>query len=144
MFKYFVRLILVGCASLSFAGCSDANNKPLSIDFSADSSKIVFTHIDPRGLLELQGLKNRDSVLNDLISVLQTPSEKDSLIREEPIPGQMTLSDSSLVFSPLQPFVKGRTYLVITHLNIQFAKPEEIVKGKLSYSIKPQQKVLNR
>lgn len=144
MFKYFSRTILIFGVSLFFAGCSDTNHKPLSIDFSADSSKIIFTHIDPRGLLELQGLKNRDSVLQDLISVLQTPTEKDSLIREEPIPGQININDSSLVFSPIQPFVKGRTYLVITHLNIQFAKPEEIIKGKLSYTMKPQQKVLNR
>lgn len=144
MFKYFVRPIMLGCASLFFAGCSDANNKPLSIDFSRDSSTIVFSNIDPRGLLELNDLKDRDSVLADLVSVLQTPSEKDSLIREEAIPGKFMLSDSSLVFSPIQPFVKGREYLVITHLNIQFAKPEEIIKGKLSYTIKPQQKVLNR
>lgn len=144
MFKYFIWPIVLGCASLFFAGCSDANSKPLSIDFSADSSKIVFSHIDPRGLLELQTLKNRDSVLKDLISVLQTPSENDSLIREEAIPGQIIVKDSSLVFSPIRPFVKGREYLVITHLNIQFAKPEEIIKGKLSYTIKPQQKVLNR
>lgn len=144
MFKYFVRPIMLGYASLFFAGCSDANNKPLSIDFSRDSSAIVFSNIDPRGLLELQGLKNRDSVLTELVSVLQTPSEKDSLIREEEIPGKVVLTDSNLVFSPIQPFVSGREYLVITHLNIQFAKPEEIIKGKLSYTIKPQQKVLNR
>ncbi|WP_222537213.1 hypothetical protein [Pedobacter polysacchareus] len=144
MFKYFVWPVVLGAASLFFAGCSDANNKPLSIAFSADSSKIVFSHIDPRGLLELKALKNRDSVLMDLVSVLQTPSEKDSVIREEAIPGTINLTDSNLVFSPIQPFVKGREYLVITHLNIQFAKPEEIIKGKLSYTIKPQQKVLNR
>lgn len=144
MFKYFFRLIVLSYVSLFFAGCADANNKPLSIAFSKDSSAIVFSNIDPRGLLELKSLKNRDSVLMELVSVLQTPSENDSLIREETIPGKIMLSDSGLVFSPIQPFVKGREYLVITHLNIQFAKPEEIIKGKLSYTIKPQQKVLNR
>lgn len=144
MFRYVFRLVLLAAVPLFLAGCSNANNKPLSIDFSADSSAIVFTHIDPRGFVELQGLKNRDSVWRDLISVLQTPSEKDSLIREEAVAGEIKLGDSSLVFSPIQPFVKGRQYLVITHLNIQFAKPEEIIKGKLSYTIKPQQKVLNR
>ncbi|WP_316822070.1 hypothetical protein [Pedobacter gandavensis] len=144
MFKYVSRPSLICAAVLFFAGCSEANHKPLSIAFSADSSKIVFTHIDPRGLLELQGLKNRDSVLEDLVSVLQTPTEKDSMIREEPIPGKIMVTDTGLVYSPITAFVKGRSYLVITHLNIQFARPEEIIKGKLSYTIKPEQKVLNR
>ncbi|WP_316746583.1 hypothetical protein [Pedobacter gandavensis] len=144
MFKNIVRLVMLAVVPFFLAGCSDTNNKPLSIEFSADSSSIVFREVDPRGLVALKSMENRDSVLQDLVSVLQTPSEKDSLIREEALAGSIELGDSSLVFSPIQPFVKGRAYLVMTHLNVHFAKPEEIIKGKLSYTIKPQQKVLYR
>ncbi|NQX42279.1 hypothetical protein SAMN05421820_1103 [Pedobacter steynii] len=144
MLKCFVKLTGVMCSMGLFFACSNANNKPLSIDFSSDSTKIVISHIDRTGLLELKNSSKGDSSLNEMLSVLQTPSEQDSAIREEPIAGKVMLTDSNIVFVPAQPFVKGRDYLVITHLNIRFGGVEEIVKGKVSYSIKPQQKFLKR
>lgn len=144
MLKCFVKLIGVMCSVGLFAACSNANNKPLSIDFSADSTKIVLQHIDQAGLLALKNNKEGDSVLNELVAVLQTPSEQDSAIREEPVVGKMLLTDSSVVFIPTQPFVKGRDYLVITHLNIRFGGAKEVLKGKINYSMKPQQKLLTR
>lgn len=144
MLKCFVKLTGVMCSVGLFFACSNANNKPLSIDFSSDSTKIVISHIDRTGLLELKNSNKGDSTLNEMISVLQTPSERDSAIREEPIAGKVMLTDSNIVFIPVQPFQKGRDYLVITHLNIRFGGVEEIVKGKVSYSIKPQQKFLTR
>ena len=144
MLKCFVKLTGVMCSMGLFFACSNANNKPLSIDFSSDSTKIVISHIDRTGLLELKNSNKGDSTLNEMLSVLQTPSERDSAIREEPIAGRVVLTDSNIVFIPVQPFQKGRDYLVITHLNIRFGGVEEIVKGKVSYSIKPQQKFLTR
>lgn len=144
MLKCFVKLTGVLCTLGLFAACSNANNKPLSINFSVDSTKIVLSHIDETGFLSLKNSKEADSALNELVAVLQTPSELDSAIREESVPGKMLLTDSNIVFIPLHPFVKGRDYLVITHLNIRFGGVEEIVKGKVSYSMKPQQKMLTR
>lgn len=144
MLKCFVKLTGVMCSMGLLFACSNANNKPLSIDFSSDSTKIVISHIDRTGLLELKNSSKGDSTLNEMLSVLQTPSERDSAIREEPIAGKVMLTDSNIVFVPAEPFIKGRDYLVITHLNIRFGGVEEVVKGKVSYSIKPQQKFLTR
>jgi len=125
-------------------GCSSSNNKPLSIAFSKDSSAIVVSDIDKPGLLQLRELDPTDSVFKELIAVLQTPSEKDTSIREELIPGRYLLSDTSIVFLPNQPFIKGREYLVITHLNAKFGDAEQIAKGQLSLGVKPAQQSLVR
>ena len=127
-----------------FLGCSSSNSKPLSIEFSKDSTKILISNIDKPGLLKLQELKPQDSIFSDLVAVLQTPSEKDSTIREELVSGNYAVSDSSIVFSPTQPFVKGREYLVITHINAKFGDAEQVAKGQLSLGVKPVQKSLVR
>jgi hypothetical protein len=127
-----------------FLGCSSSNSKPLSIEFSKDSTKIIVSNIDKPGLLKLKELKPQDSIFSDLVAVLQTPSEKDSTIREELISGNYAVSDSGIVFSPTQPFVKGREYLVITHINAKFGDAEQVAKGQLSLGVKPFQKSLVR
>jgi hypothetical protein len=143
MLKNMITLMLV-LFSLAFSGCSSSNSKPLSIAFSTDSSKIVISNIDKPGLLGLQQLKTQDSVLKELIAVLQTPSETDSAIREELIPGKYSVTDTGVVFSPAKPFIKGREYLVITHMNAKFGDAEQIAKGQLSLGVKPVQKSLIR
>ncbi|RYE41118.1 MAG: hypothetical protein EOP48_24165 [Sphingobacteriales bacterium] len=130
--------------SIAFSQCSSSNSKPLSIAFASDSTKIVISNIDRPGLLGLQQLKPQDTVFRELIAVLQTPSEKDSTIREELIPGNYSVSDTGVVFSPAQPFVKGREYLVITHMNAKFGDAEQVAKGQLSLGVKPVQKSLVR
>lgn len=127
-----------------FLGCSSSNSKPLSIEFSKDSTKILISNIDKPGLLKLQELKPQDSLFSDLVAVLQTPSEKDSTIREELVSGNYAVSDSGIVFIPSQPFVKGREYLVITHINAKFGDAEQVAKGQLSLGVKPVQKSLIR
>ncbi|SMC72876.1 hypothetical protein [Pedobacter nyackensis] len=124
--------------------CSSANNKPLLITFSADSTSIAFNGIDPVGLLQLQSASAGDSTLNSLISVLQTPSERDSTLKELPVPGRVLVTDSNLVFIPAQPFVKGRDYLVITYLNARFGDAKDLVSGKLKPEVRPIQQVLTR
>jgi hypothetical protein len=139
IYSLFLTIVIIGLYS-----CSSSNSKPLSIEFSADSSAIIITSIDRPGLLRLQQLDAQDSVFKDLIAVLQTPSETDSSISEEPIAGNYKVSDSAVVFSPLQPFVKGREYLVITHINAKFGDAEQVAKGQLSLGVKPVQKSLIR
>ncbi|WP_316792761.1 hypothetical protein [Pedobacter frigoris] len=128
---------------LFVSACSSSNNKPLLIKFSADSTAIEFNNVDPAGMLELNNLSKRDSVLNDLISVLQIPSETDTL-KEAAIQGVMIITDSNVVFKPVRPFLKGRDYLVITHLNSSFGEMDKILKSELNYGVKPNQKVLTR
>jgi len=139
IYSLFLTIVIIG-----FYSCSSSNSKPLSIEFSADSSAIVIASIDRPGLLRLQQLDAQDSVFKDLIAILQTPSETDSSISEEPIAGNYKVSDSAVVFSPLQPFVKGREYLVITHINAKFGDAEQVAKGQLSLGVKPVQKSLIR
>jgi len=143
MLKNMIMITLV-CFSLAFSGCSSSNSKPLSIEFASDSSTIVISNIDKPGLLRLKQLNPQDSLFTELISVLQTPSEQDTAIREELIPGKYAVSDTSVVFIPTQPFVKGREYLVITHMNAKFGDAEQVAKGQLSLGVKPIQKSLVR
>lgn len=138
--KQFAIIILSG---FLFA-CSYANNKPLLIGFSADSSAIVFNNIGQAGLLELQNQPGNDRALNGLIAVLQSPSEKDSTLKEIPVEGKVLVTDSNIVFIPLRPFVKGTNYLVVTHLSARFAAAEDLLKGEVVNRIRPQQKLLRR
>lgn len=116
----------------------------LAINFSADSAAIIFNNVDQAGLLQLKNAHYPDSVLNELISVLQTPSERDTGIKEMPVPGNIKITDSNIVFNPDTLFVKGRDYLVITHLNSSFGDARKIMEGKLSNKVKPLQTLLTR
>ena len=135
-------------AGLFLAGllsaCSLSGSKPLSIAFNADSTAIVFRHIDQAGLLQLKQAAPADSVLANLIAVLQTPSESDTTVMEEPVTGQFELTDSTIIFKPSKPFVRNRDYLVITHLNSKFGDAGQIISGQLSPQVKPLQQLLSR
>lgn len=143
MIKSSVKLLIsLYVVSLMFA-CSSANNKPLLIAFNSDSSAIVFNHIAQSGLLELQKMQ-KDSALNELAAVLLTPSEMYPTIKEVPLAGSFKVTDSNLVFIPSYPFIKGRNYLVITHLNVRFGNAADLLKGDLANRVRPQQKMLTR
>ncbi|NRF38630.1 hypothetical protein [Pedobacter foliorum] len=144
MLKYFVKVFLAFCAISSVFACTSTNSKPLLIGFSVDSSSIVFGNINEVGLLQLKNAPAADSVFHNLISVLQTPSEKDTAIKEMPIDGNISVKGNEVVFVPEKPFVKNRDYLVITYLNARFGNAEDIMKGELSYGVKPTQRVLTR
>lgn len=144
MVKSSVQRLSFFAALLFLLACSSANNKPLLIGFNSDSTAIVFKQIEQSGLLELQQLKPGDSTLYNLVSVLETPSEKDTSITERPVEGSFSLSDSNLVFIPASPFVKGRDYLVITHLNAKFGNIKDLLGGEVKNRVKPLQKLLSR
>ena len=151
MFKYRIKFVvfrnflcvlpLLGCY---FLACTSTNSKPLLISFSADSTAIEFSNIDRPGLLQLQHTAAKDSVLNELIAVLQTPSETDTTIKEISLAGTLSLTDSNIVFTPQKPFVKGNDYLIITYLNARFGTADQILKSQLNTTVKPTQVLLTR
>lgn len=144
MRKYISCSILSLPGLLLLTGCFSSNSKPLSICFSSDSTKIELNNVDRAGLWQLGSLESRDSLLKELVVVLQSPSEEDSLAIELPWSGQVMLTDSNVVFKPDRPFVKRRAYLVVTHLNANFAALNDVFRGKMSTRVQPLQKLLFR
>jgi hypothetical protein len=144
MVKSLVKQLVVLIFPAFLFACSSANNKPLLINFSRDSSAIVFSNIGQAGLLQLQKVSDNDSMLNSLIAVLQSPSEKDPTSKELPVDGKVLVTDSNIVFIPVRPFVKGRDYLVITHLSARFGAARDLLKGEVTNRVRPQQKLLRR
>lgn len=124
--------------------CSSTNSKPLSIEFSSDSSKIIIKNINEAGLFKLKSNIKTDSSYQKIVSVLQTPAEDDSTSMEIEYPGNLDMIGDSLVFTPKMPFVKGKLYLVESIMNTQFAKGEEIIKSDVGHMVKAQQKFLKR
>ena len=142
--KYISWAVFFSICLLLLTGCFSSNSKPLSICFSSDSTKIELNNVDRAGLWRLSSLESRDSLLKELVVVLQSPSEEDSLAMELPLSGYVTLTDSNVVFKPDSPFVKGREYLVVTHLNANFAELNDVFHGEMSTRVQPLQKLLVR
>ena len=142
MFKY-TKLLLV-IISLILLSCDTTNNKPLLINFSADSTKIVIANIDPVGLAQLKNNLKTDSMYQKLVSVLQTPADDNSTNMEIEWPGKLSMQGDSLIFMPDSAFKKGKTYLVETILNAKFASGKEILRSEVGHRIKAQQKTLRR
>jgi len=120
------------CMSLS---CTSSNNKPVIIDFSADSSAIILSDIHPVGLLQLKNSKASATTRMNWVSVT---------VNGAGVPGKVNIQDNKLLFIPEKPFEKGKNYVVSTPLNSNFGGAKEILKGKINYKIKPQQKTLQR
>ncbi|MDB5020674.1 MAG: hypothetical protein JWQ28_1801 [Pedobacter sp.] len=129
---------------IGFNACSTANNKPLSIEFSSDSTKILVRNIDPAGLHQLQAMGNPEAIDPSLIAVLDTPSDEDSTSQEQQVPGKIRLVKDMLEFRPEQPFRKGRQYLIVSYLNVRFGNLQSALKGTMHNSVKPNQKILKR
>ncbi len=139
-FKFPPVLFWVAC----LMSCSSANNKPLSIRFSSDSTAIVFSDIDPAGLFQIRNTPHIDTAYADLIAVLQMPSDGDSADLEHDVAGKLLVTDSTLVFKPSKSFISGKNYLVISYMNAKFANPAKLLSGQLNHSVKPQQVTLMR
>ena len=128
----------------SLFSCSTQDDDLLSIEFSADSSKIVLKNISAGGLLQLKKNLVTDSSYQKLVSVLQTPSDDDSTGMELEWPGQLTLENDQLVYLPDTPFVKGQHYLVQTIINAHFGNKKEVLTSDIGHRIKNQQQLLVR
>jgi len=134
--------VLFGVACLM--SCSTANNKPLSIQFSSDSTSIVFSDVDPAGLWQIKNRPGIDTAYADVVSVLEMASDDDSSGMEHDLAGKLEITDSNLVFKPEKSFISGKNYLVISYMNVKFATNQKIISGQLNHSVKPQQAVLKR
>ncbi|TKC12889.1 hypothetical protein FA048_04530 [Pedobacter polaris] len=143
MFNKIRILIALNLLWLLFA-CNSTNSKPLLIEFSADSSKIIIGAINEASLYQIKNNIKTDTIYQELVSVLQTPEDDDSTSMEINWPGKLDVIGDSLVFTPKTPFVKGKVYLVETMLNAQFARSEEIVKSNVGHKVKTQQQILRR
>ena len=142
MFKYIKIFLFIFCGFL--LACNSSNDTTLRIDFSADSTKIVCSNIDPVGLLQLKKNLKTDTMYQNLLSVLQTPADNDSTSMEIEWPGKLSMQGDQLIFTPDTAFKKGKAYLVETMLNAQFASKKEILRSEVGHQIKLQQKILLR
>lgn len=134
---------MILAAAALFCACS-SENKPLKIEFSKDSSAIVFSQLEPVGLLQLKNKLQTDTLYQKLATVLQTPGDNDSTDMEKDWPGRLSLKGDELIFTPDTPFVKGKSYLVQTMLNTAFATKKDIFSSEVGHQVKPIQKVLVR
>src|SRR5215217_2453271 len=128
MFKYKLYLTFVFVSLMS--ACNNADTVPLSIGFSADSSSVLVSNIDAAALLQLKNNIKTDTMYQKVLSVLETPAEDDSITMEREWPGKLNMTGENLVFVPDSPFVKGKTYLVETYLNMSFGDVEQAIQGK--------------
>lgn len=124
--------------------CSSANNKPIDIDFSADSNSIVLKNIDAAGLHQLRNTPHLDSNASLFLRVLDTPADDDSTALETQIEGKVRIIDDEIEFRPLKPLIKGRQYMVSTYLNTKFGNFQSVLSGTIGRAVKPNQKLLRR
>ena len=143
MFKY-IKFLLVSILFFALFSCNVKNSKPLLITFSKDSTQIVLKDISEAGLFQLKSHLDSDSAYQNLVVVLETPGDNDSTSMEMELKGKLSLNENQLVFTPEISFKKGKTNLVETIINAQFASGEDIIKDKVGNHIKPQQKTLLR
>lgn len=144
MYKCFVWTALICFGAVCSFSCSSANNKPFSVRFSADSSSIVFSGVDPAGLLVIRNTPAADTSSAGMITVLEMPAVNDTTGMERQVSGQVSATDSTVVFKPLKAFVKGRSYQVLSFLNVKFADKKMIFTSQMSQNVKPRVVVLER
>jgi len=133
-------LFIIVLAAIS---CSSTNSKP-SISFSADSNSIIINHIDASSILRLKKAYKAHPDTINFISVLVTPTEEDGLQKEEKINGNVKFLSHGLIFYPLKPFEKGKSYLIENYIDTKFADTEKLLKGSIKHKLEPQQQILER
>jgi hypothetical protein len=136
MMKCFPKIgLIVVFFSCLFTGCSISNNKPVIIEFTADSSAICLKGINPVGLLELQHQVAQDAKAGDWVRVFAGGRE---------VPGTLRMVNKEIWFIPDTAFEKGKTYMVSTPLNATFGDADQVLKGKVRYHLQPQEVLLKR
>ena len=142
MFKRSLFFGIIYCSL--FLACNSSKEESLTIEFSADSSQILFKNIEPSGLLQLRNNLSTDSAYQKLVTVFQTPSDHDSTSMEMVWPGQLKLQGDTLIYMPANAFVKGKTYLVETIVNTHFASRGEVLQAEIGHQLKANRKTLIR
>ncbi|RYG20817.1 MAG: hypothetical protein EOO07_04240 [Chitinophagaceae bacterium] len=143
MFTTTFKLTVISCCCLLFS-CKNTDKKSLQIKFSSDSSTVVISNIEEAALLQLKNNIKTDTTYQKLVAVLETPADDDSVSMEREWPGKLSMKDDNVVFRPDSPFLKGKTYLIETQLNMSFADIEKVVKGQMRTNMNFQQQLLKR
>lgn len=144
MFKSLLKAALLPGAAVAVISCSPANNKPLSVRFSADSTALVFSGIDKNGLIKICSEGLADTAYRSWLSVFELPGGRESEGETQALPGKIRLSDQGLIFTPLQPFIRGNSYRVEVFLNAAFATRANLLRGKLGNRVMPAEFELRR
>lgn len=140
-FKGYAGLCLLLCGLYA---CNSTKSRPLEIDFSKDSLAIEIRNIDPVGMAKIRNGELTDSLLQELVTVLQSPQAGDSAGVELEVPGEILPAADGLTFKPEAGFEKGRKYVVLTYVNSRFADFQSIIKSQTKFNMAPNQKVLLR
>jgi hypothetical protein len=143
MFKRFFTCSVIIWVSISVFSCSNRNNKPV-IKFSEDSTSIIIRNIDEASLLQVKNAYQNKSDTINIMSVLIKPGDKDSIQDEQEVPGKIEISGDSLIFTPDQPFLRGKEYLVESYIGVKFATVGDLILGKGKQHLKAQQQTLIR
>jgi hypothetical protein len=144
MYRYLIKLPPVFLFVVCLISCAPANNKPVLIRFSADSSRIIFSGIDAAGLLALRNTPGIDTSYSSVLSVVELAGENDSAGVERQLPGRIDIADSTVIFTPRDSFVRAKSYQVVSYLNARFGDAGMILTGKLDHKVKPFQIILRR
>lgn len=138
----FNKITLFAVCCLFFTSCSFNKEKDLNIDFSSDSSKIVFTGIEEANLFQLKQMLNNKAVDANLVNIIQI--DDDFPDKDKDIYGKLSVDGNRLLFTPDSAFLKHRKYLIRTVLQSSFGKPSDIFKSDLGHNIKWKEKILRR
>jgi len=143
MIKCVVKYLFIVVVAILAISCSNTNSKPV-IKFSGDSSSIIIKNIDEASLFQVKNaIKANPDSLN-LISVLLTPGDQDSLQVEEEINGKFSVTGDSIVFKPKTPFLNGKSYLVESYVGVNYADAKKLLTNGIKHNLQPQQQILTR
>jgi len=143
MFKCFFKYLAMIAVAVFALSCSNTNNKPI-IKFSRDSLSIIIKNIDEASLLQVKNAYKANADTLNLISVLIKPGDLDSIQDELEMPGKVKVSGDSVIFSPDQPFVKGKDYVVESYIGIKFATVGNLISGNARHNLQAQRQTLKR
>lgn len=136
----FSKLTLILACCLYLLSCSSNEQDSMQIDFSKDSTAIIFSGLDE--VSAFRAKEQADSIVKELISITEISKAEEGL--EKLVGGSINVKGNEITFIPDTPFVKGRSYLVQTLLNSSFGKTTDILKSDMGKTIKRQEKILER
>jgi len=140
----FRALCIVFISLCCLAACNSTKNRPLDIDFSGDSTSIVIKNIDPAGMAKIKNGELDNSLVQELVTVVESPLAGDTAELQLQMPGKVLPVGDSLIFQPARPFERGRKYMVLTYINSKFADFQSVIKSKTKFNMAPNQQVLWR
>lgn len=132
------RLIIVWLILFGLMSCASDSHTPVAVTFSNDSTSIVFSGIEQAGLYALRNSADTTQAYAKIISVIEVAGSADSMGSEQSLSGRITTTDSTMIFHPDVPFLRGKRYQVTTYLNARFGNMSMLMKGKVGPALKPQ------